>query len=285
MEIRLRPGTPADAEACGQICYAAFHGIATRHGFPPDFASPEVGCGVASMLLSHPGFYSVVAEREGRVVGSNFLDERSPIAGVGPITIDPAAQDTGVGRRLMLEVLRRADERGFPGVRLVQAAYHNRSLSLYARLGFEVREPLANLQGRPPGLQFPGYTVRNAAPEDLEPCSALCFQVHGHHRAGELRDSIEHGGALVVEHDGRICGYTAGLGFLAHTVALTNTGLKALISAAPEYSGPGFLLPMRNAELFRWCLENGLKVVQTLNLMSRGLYNEPKGAWLPSVGF
>ena len=26
------------------------------------------------MLLTHPGFYSVVAEDEGRIVGSNFLD-------------------------------------------------------------------------------------------------------------------------------------------------------------------------------------------------------------------
>jgi hypothetical protein len=43
-----------------------------------------------SMMFSHPGFYCVVAESEGRIVGSNCLDERSAIAGVGPITVEPS---------------------------------------------------------------------------------------------------------------------------------------------------------------------------------------------------
>ena len=37
----------------------------------------------------------------------------------------------------MAAVLQRAAAKNFPGVRLVQAAYHNRSLSLYTKLGFE----------------------------------------------------------------------------------------------------------------------------------------------------
>jgi hypothetical protein len=59
--------------------------------------------------------------------------------------------------------------------------------------------------------------------------------------------------------------------------------VQALIAAAPEYGGPGLLLPTRNGELFRWCLENGLHVVQTMTLMSLGLYGEPRGAYLPSI--
>jgi hypothetical protein len=89
----------------------------------------------------------------------------------------------------------------------------------------------------------------------------------------------------VVEHDGRITGYTAGLSFFAHSVGETLDDLKALIGAAPEYGGPGILVPMREGALFRYCLENGLRVVQVLTLMSRGLYNEPQGAWLPSIMF
>jgi hypothetical protein len=38
-----------------------------------------VGVGLVSMMLAHPQVYSVVAEVEGRVVGSNFLDERSVV--------------------------------------------------------------------------------------------------------------------------------------------------------------------------------------------------------------
>jgi len=43
------------------------------------------------------------------------------------------------------------------------------------------------------------------------------------------------------------------------------------------------LLPARNGELYRWSLAHGLKVVQVMNLMTLGLYNEPTGAYLPSV--
>jgi hypothetical protein len=43
------------------------------------------------------------------------------------------------------------------------------------------------------------------------------------------------------------------------------------------------LLPAPNGGLFRWCLERGLRVVQVMTLMSRGLYDEPAGAFPPSV--
>jgi hypothetical protein len=37
--------------------------------------------------------------------------------------------------------------------------------------------------------------------------------------------------------------------------------------------------------MLRWCLDNGLRIVQPMTLMSKGLYNEPAGAWLPSIFF
>ncbi len=220
--VVVRPGRAEDAEGCGRVCYEAFAALGERHGFPPDFPAPEVATGLLSMLLAHPGFYAVVAELEGRVVGSNFLDERSAIAGVGPITVDPEAQDAGVGRRLMEAVLERARERAFPGVRLLQAAYHNRSLSLYAKLGFEVREPVLNMHGDPLAESVGGYAVRPASEDDLEACNRLCRDVHGHDRAGELADAVREGTARVVEHGGRISGYTTGIAFFAHSVAESN---------------------------------------------------------------
>ncbi|NVN88898.1 MAG: hypothetical protein HXX15_22715 [Rhodopseudomonas sp.] len=35
-DIVLRPGTAADAAACGTICYAAFKAIGMAHNFPPE---------------------------------------------------------------------------------------------------------------------------------------------------------------------------------------------------------------------------------------------------------
>jgi GNAT superfamily N-acetyltransferase len=283
--LMLRAGRSEDAETCGLICYEAFKAIADEHNFPPDFPSPEVSGGLLTSLLSRGDIYRVVAEVDGRVVGSNFLWENGTIAGVGPITIDPAAQNVAVGRRLMEDVLQRARERGFAGVRLVQAAYHNRSLALYAKLGFDTREPLSNLQGEAIEQQIPGYAVRSATEEDLAVCNKVCLKVHGHDRGPELLEAIRQGTANVVEHDGRISGYTTLVGFFGHTVGESNEDLKALIGAAERFLGPGFLLPTRNSEMLRWCLERGLRIVQPMTLMSLGLYNEPRGAFMPSVLF
>ena len=182
MSITLRPGTPADSAICGPICYRAFKSINDSHNFPPDFPSPEIATGLLGMLLSHPDFYSVVAEREGKIVGSNFLDERGPIAGVGPITVDPAEQNQTIGRSLMLAVLERASARGAPGVRLLQSAFHNRSLCLYTKLGFDTRETVSKIDGPRLSVKIAGYEVRPAQASDVAACGALCIRVHGHDR-------------------------------------------------------------------------------------------------------
>jgi hypothetical protein len=235
------------------------------------------------MLLSRPDIHAVIAETDGRVVGSNFLWEADPVVGVGPITVDPGVQNKAIGRQLMGAVLERARQQGISAVRLVQAAYHSRSLSLYTKLGFVVREPLAVLQGHPPGSQMAGRGVRTATAADLDAANELSRRVHGHDRANDLRDAVGQGTATVVEHEGRITGYATSIGFFGHAVGETTEDLKALIAATPSFSGPGFLLPMRNAELFRWCLDQGLLVVQPVTLMSVGPYQEPQGAFLPSI--
>ena len=281
--VSIRRAKPEDAPACGQICYEAFHKISTDHNFPPDVPAPEMGVGLLTRMFSQSGVYCVVAEADGRIVGSNCLDERDAIAGIGPITVDPKTQNRGVGRQLMGALLDRARDRKFAGVRLVQAAFHNRSLSLYASLGFDVREPLSTMQGPAIKKAYDGFAVRPARPADLEACNQLALRVHGHDRGGELADAIQQGAATVVERNGRITGYASSLAFYGHAVAETNPDLQAIIAAADSFDGPGILVPSRNAELFRWCLASGLHVVQPMTLMSIGLYNEPKGAFLPSI--
>ncbi len=292
--FRLRPGRIEDTDKVGKIIFEAFSAIADKHGFPPDYPSVDVARGLASSLLSNPRFYSVVAEdtsstdedKRMMVVGSNFLDERSNlVAGVGPLTIDPKYQNKGTGRQLMINVLERAKNKNFPAIRLLQASYHNRSLALYASLGFEVREPISTMQGKPIQETIPGRSVRTATESDIESCNAICKAVHGHDRNGELRDSVKQGSAKVVLHGYKITGYTCGLTFFNHSVGLTNDDLKALISSAAGdyYEGPGILIPTRNTHLFHWCLNNGLRLVQQLILMTIGLYNEPAGSYMPSI--
>jgi predicted N-acetyltransferase YhbS len=281
--LTIRQATPDDVAICGRICYEAFRKISSEHNFPPDFPSVDIPTDILSMMFSHPGFYCVVAEENGGIVGSNCLDERSAIAGVGPITIDPKAQNKGVGRKLMEAVLTRAEERRFPGVRLLQAAFHNRSLSLYTKFGFDVREPISTMQGPPIKKRTESYTVRPATKSDVAGCNRLCQKVHGHDRGGELADAVEQGSAVVAERAGRITAYATAMAFFGHAVGESNADLQALIANANAFEGPGILVPTRNAPLFRWCLEHGLRVVQPMTLMTIGLYHEPQGAYLPSI--
>src|SRR5882724_11013306 len=113
MSIVLRLARPEDADACGKICYEAFRAIAEDHGFVPDFPNAEGPKGLFTHVIGRDDVYTVVAESDdGKVIGSNMLWENNAIAGVGPITVDAAAQGGSVGRLLMQDVLRRADAKG-----------------------------------------------------------------------------------------------------------------------------------------------------------------------------
>jgi hypothetical protein len=127
--------------------------------------------------------------------------------------------------------------------------------------------------------------VRRANAGDTGACNAVCRRVHGLERSGEVADAIAQNIATVVEHLGRITGYATEIGYFAHAVGETNEDLKALIGAAPTFAGPGFLLPTRNHDVFRWCLNRGLRLVKQQTLMTIGLYSEPAGAYLPSIHY
>lgn len=83
----------------------------------------------------------------------------------------------------------------------------------------------------------------------------------------ENRRRTGQGAAKVVETDGGVTGYTTDIGFTGHAVGEGNENLKALIPSVEQFSGPGLLVPIGNAELMRWSLDNGLTVFRQLILM------------------
>jgi predicted N-acetyltransferase YhbS len=285
MTLHTRATTPSDAEACGRIIYGAFKGIADRHGFPPDFPSIEVATELAQALIASPSVFGVVAEEDGRVVGSNFLKEGDAVRAVGPITVDPQAQGSGVGWRLMQAVLARAS--GAVGVRLLQDAFNMRSIALYSSLGFEVQEPVLVMAGQPTGKPPAGTTVRSMRDQDLEPCDALCIRVHGISRRSDLADALRHLAPLVAEREGRIAAYMTAPSFWIanHGVAECEDDMRALIvgAAAATATPVSFLLPTRQAALFRWCLGQGMRALKPMTLMTMGEYRTPDGPYMPSV--
>ena len=282
--MTLREIEARDAEACARICFEAFGAFHDQHRFPRDFPALEMTTGMFGALTNNPAIWGVVAEVDGRVVGSNFLYEGDPIAGVGPISVDPEYQ-RGVGRRLMEAVIARGREAS--GIRLVQDAFNMRSLSLYTSVGFDVKEPLALVSGKPHGGRAEDIEVWPLTEKDLDACEALCREVHGFERTAELRGSIQALAPWVGVRDGSIVAYLSNAGHWIgnHGVARSDDDMTALLrGVAAVDERLSFLVPLRSG-LFRWCLEEGLRLVKPLNLMAQGRYQEPTGSWFPSVRY
>ena len=284
--MNIRPVTIADTENCGRVIYKAFCGISDRHNFPHDFPSLDAALQMAQMSIANPDIDGFVAEEDGHFLGSNFLWRQNRIAGVGPITVDPDAQARGVGRRLMQAVIERGKDAS--GIRLVQDAFNTTSMSLYARLGFDVVEPLVIMQGTPAGeASSQKREVRPLTEKDLDACAELCRKAHGFDRNNELKLIMQMSPAFVAVRDDRIVAYAAAPLFwqMNHAVAETTEEMQSLLSDASRLTGQplAFLLPTRQAKLFRWCLSQGLRVVKPMTLMVMGEYREPRGCFLPSV--
>ncbi len=286
--------TQEDVERCGSICHAAFKDIADRHAFRPDFPAPEAAIQLMHTLCTNPDVFSVVAERDGVVIGSNHLVEYDAIRAVGPITIDPQTQAKGAGRLLMEAVIERGkrsiEEKTAIGIRLVQDSFNGASLSLYTSLGFDVREPLALMEDELHGDVPPGVTVRAIGEEDYASCAELCRAVHGFDRLNELKHTPPFLTSFVAIRDGRITAYASAPHFWAlnHAVAETESDMRAVLSGASSLAQGqplSFLLPLRQSSLFRWCLEKRLRVLKTMNLMTMDEYQEPRSCYLPSVGY
>lgn len=281
--IDIRPVQAEDIPRCGEIMYLAFKTIADQHNFTPDFPNADVTSGMLGMLNDAPVFDGFVAEEEGSIDGSIFVSRRSPVGGISVITVDPDSQNRALGRQLMKRGMACLADQGHTRQQLIQAGYHSRSLCLYAKLGFIATDLLSTMAGDPIETEIPGHIVRPATPDDADACNALCRQVHGFDRAGEVSGAIAHGTAAVVESDGGISGYTTGVGFAGHGVGASNEDLKALIASVEEFPGPGVIIPTTNGELFRWCLENGLRVTQQLTLMDTEPSGPANGYYWPGI--
>ena len=284
MNTELRAPADADVPAYGRLLYEAFKDVAERHGFPPAFPSLEVATRVAKLYVGLPSMWSRVAEHDGRPVGLIFLHEGDPIRGVAIVAVDPSAQRRGIGRALMQAALDRA--RGARGIRLVQEAYNTHAMGLYASLGFEVKEPLARVTGRPRAAPPPGVEIRPLLAGDLDECDRLSERVHSITRTDGWRDALRLFKPFACVRGGRItaCSYAVLAGHLAWGVADTEEDMRALLTGIAEaVQQPLALhLPTRQASLFRWCLDQGLRIEKPLTLMAMGEYHEPRGCYFPS---
>ncbi len=285
MSVIIREIKNSDAENAGKFIYEAFKGIAEQHNFPLDFPVLEAGLGFAQMWIGHPSIYGVAAEENGEFVGSNFLTELDEIRGVGPITVNPNVQSRGTGRKLMQAVIERGQNAA--GIRLLQDAFNTKSMSLYASLGFDIKEPIALMTGKPSGEVSKNVTVRPMTEEDLPQTAELHKKIHGFERNGELSMALQAFKPFVAEREGKIVAYasTVSAWHLNHGVAETENDMRDLLTGASAQLNEvvSILLPTRQASFHRWALQSGLRMIKPMSLMAMGEYYEPNGTWFPSV--
>jgi predicted N-acetyltransferase YhbS len=289
MSSTIRSIEQADAEICGKIGFQAHKAVSSAHGYPSEQPSIDFAVEMIKTLLANPYSQGYVAERWGKILGSIFVHKfpPSPVAAIGPLTVDPSGEGGGVGRALMEASLMEARKRDYNQVRLIQSPSHLRSFALYTKCGFTLREPLFLMQGSPsPSTIQKMYDIRAAEPRDISACNQICISIHGFSRELELHHAIDQRVASVaIDSTGGILGYAAGIGFLGHSVAKTNEVLKALIANSSSILGPGFFVPGRNSDLIRWLLDAGFRIVWPANLMTVGNYVEPLGPFLPSIAY
>lgn len=283
MTFTLRDITSNDIPACGTIMYNAFKDISDRHNFPSDFPDTDATTGLLGMLDAAPIYDGFVAQDNGQILGSIFVARGSQVGGISVITVDPANQNNSVGRTLMDKGMAHLRDNGHTRQQLIQAAYHNRSLCLYTKLGFNACDMLSQMVGTPIAGEIHGRKVRPANVDDIDACNKLCLHIHGYDRPAELAGAIHMGMASVVECNGAISGYNTAVGFAGHGVGESNDDIKAMICAADGFVGHGIMIPTANGNLFRWCLENGLRLNQQLTLMDTNPTGPAKGAYWPNI--
>jgi predicted N-acetyltransferase YhbS len=278
---------PQHVDEMARICYEAFFTVHNGRQSILDFPSLDVARKVLGMLVQRKDFYSVVALADGRVVGSNFLSLTDEVGGVGPITVEPSLYRKGVGRQLMQNVLDYAKRNKIERVRLMQDAHNVHSLSLYASLGFEVREPCA-LMLPPMSPEAPGG-VRLMTESDLPMVEELSRRIYKVSRREEVAAASSYGfSTFVREESDRITGYLMP-GIFGHGVAEAEDDAVALVKAAGRLEQPEQLklvfCPLREHSFFRRLLAEDCVTNKVMDLMTVGPYEPPNEVWMPSVSY
>jgi GNAT superfamily N-acetyltransferase len=268
----------------GRICFEAFKDLQDRHHATLDFPNIASARQVIGMLVQREDFYGVAALVDGEVVGSNFLSLMDPVAGVGPITVDLAFQGQGIGKALMVDVIEHARHNNIEHVRLLQEAYNMCSLSLYASLGFAMKEAVALLQATPAAKA--DENVRPVTEADLPTIEELSISIYKTSRCNEVAAAVRFGfSPLLIEHQGRVTGYLIP-GFFGHGVAEMEEDALTLVGEAARRLLPEvtlFFCPLSEASLYRKALKAGCRAKKVMNLMALGPYEPPDEVWLPSV--
>jgi GNAT superfamily N-acetyltransferase len=285
MALELIPATEEHIPVLSRICHEAFSALHDRCGVDRDIPDANVGEMIISQVVKRPDYRGVVAVLDGKIVGSNFLVRADEVAGVGPITVDPALQSKGIGRVLMQWAVDEARRQDIRQTRLFQETINVTSLPLYTELGFDWRDSAAMMQARPAGEEADA-SVRPITVEDLPAVESLSQAAYGFSRAGDAAQLIEwQVPGFIRVRDGRTVGYLFTTLF-GHAGAETDEDLLAMAGEAARHLPPPlarYICPMARLGMFRKALAAGHRHLKVLSYMSLGEYVAPTGPHFPSI--
>ncbi len=291
MSISIRTMSEDDVHVVAPVIARAFNAVNARYGYPSEFPDPIISVLMARYYLSQDPEGCLVAERDGNICGSVFGRRRGDHVSIGPVSVDPASQAIGVGRRMMQALFD-----AYPGAasfRLSQAAFNKESFSLYSKTGFVAAEQLLRLE-RPPDPAAPQEDeplVRAVTVENAPVVADLDRRLTGVERGRELPTHFGMGRVYVHGGDTGIQGYLATMPtpdriFLGPAVAQSEAQLAALIRAALRDAGPGAVglhLPARLDPTIAECFRLGFRLFCLETLMVRGEWRTPPAPYVHSM--
>jgi len=248
-----------------------------------------------------PGCCLVVQDEEGGpLTGTAFFHPRETHWAVGIVATHPGAGGRGVARKLMEEIIGRAEAEGKP-VRLVSSAMNLDSFSLYTRLGFVPRRVFQDMKmevpdGGMPAMEAGRVRVRVAREGDVGGMADLEMRLNGIRREKDLWHFGETRQGcwrlwVAEEEDGTVRGF---LGAVVHAATkMVGPGLCAdeevaavllrqVLDAEFRGQAPVWLVPVDCAGLVKRCYEWGARNVELHLASVRGEAPEMRGVTLPT---
>jgi len=290
MTLEIRRMTRDDIPEVGRIGVEAFNDLMARHNRPPLYPDPQVGPLAATAYLSIDPERSLVATEEGRIVGSVFYRRRGETISVGPATVAPAAQGKGVGTKLFQSVIEREPNAG--SIRIMQDSLNLASFELLVRIGFALGEEVAMFT-LPAGFREEHDVepaVRVARGEDLSEILTMDRRLFGSDRRRDFEFLRRFGKILALQEGGALQGYlaqmpTPGRTMLGPGGADSPQALLRLVRhAVGETLGElSLILPARSHENVKPLFALGFRLVGLSNLMYRGAWQPPSGAYAYSL--
>lgn len=302
----IRPGLDEDIEIAARIIEDAFYGFYETHRQEiPFHVDPDMDVPTAILQFkkNKPDVEFLVAVRtdgegnELEVIGSNAIDLRDHVAGVGVLSVRPDTQSRGTGKALMKAVMDIGDkEATSKAMCLMVDAFNFRGFALYSSLGFETVEFCTMVDGFVPdyeeervlkSAEASGVTVRRMSTGDVQNCDDLFLRTFGVSRINGIRDSPaatgDDGFALVATRvnssgDDVVVGYMTAPTTSGHWIAENEDIMKVLIASSSRiqksHKRPSpislHMISNRDPALFRWALKSGLQVKGTFVWMRRG---------------